>query len=439
MTDITNQHQQQSEFLIVWFGQLISSIGSGLTAFTLGIYVFQQTGSATRFSLILLAAFLPSLLLKPIGGALSDRLDRRWLMITGDLGSATGILFILFLTAAGLGGIWFIYTGVIISSAFSALHNPAYKASVTDLVSQEFYTNASGLMQLAESSRYLISPIVAGFLLNIMTLATVLLIDVLTFLMAAFAVLWIKKQSRKETGRSDGGRFLAECSNGFQYTYANKGVFYLLLVTSLITFFVGFLQALLGPMILAFAEAEALGTIQSTAATGMIASSLFIGVFSKTRKHVMVLAVSLGLAGLFFALLGVSTSVRFITISGFAFFFMLPFINTSLDVLIRTNVDNTIQGRVWSIVSLISQSGMVIAFGIAGILADHVFNPLLLPGGVLASSVGTVIGIGEGRGIGLMFILAGFSVSFIALLIAGLKTITALGNPPATGNPITNT
>lgn len=70
-----------SRFLIVWVGQLISSIGSGLTAFSLGIYAFGKTHSATSYSLIILFAFLPTFILKPIGGVLTDRLDRKLMMI----------------------------------------------------------------------------------------------------------------------------------------------------------------------------------------------------------------------------------------------------------------------------------------------------------------------------------------------------------------------
>ena len=187
-----NNAKNKSSFLIVWFGQLVSSIGSGLTAFALGIYIFQQTGSATCYSLILLAVFLPSLLLKPIGGTLADRVNRKALMIIGDLGSAVGVVFIVLLMFVGKTDIWIIYLGTIVSSIFVALQNPAYKASVTDLVDKAFYSKASGLMQLAESSKFLVSPIIAGFLLKYMNIKQILIIDAITFLIAIFAVFWVK-------------------------------------------------------------------------------------------------------------------------------------------------------------------------------------------------------------------------------------------------------
>ena len=68
-------------FLVVWFGQLVSLIGSGLTNFALGVWVYQRTGSVTQFSLILLFAMLPSILISPVAGAIVDRWNRRVSMI----------------------------------------------------------------------------------------------------------------------------------------------------------------------------------------------------------------------------------------------------------------------------------------------------------------------------------------------------------------------
>lgn len=412
-------------FITVWAGQFISCIGSGLTAFTLGVYAFDKTQSASVYSLIILFAFLPSYLLKPIGGYLSDRFDRRLMMIIGDLGSALGLVFILLMFAAGNHELWVIYLGVALSSVFTALQNPAYKASVTDLVDESAFSKASGLMQLAESSRFLISPVIAGFLILAFPIEKILIIDIATFLIAVAAVFAVKKKINN-TKASQEENIFEGIKAGFRYIFAKKNLVWLLSLTTLITFAVGFLQSLMGPMILAFTDARMLGLTQSISASGMIVSSLFIGLFSRTKKQVRILSVSLAFTGLFYALFGTSTNILFITIAGFLFFTTLPFVNTSLDVLIRKNVDNEVQARVWSIVSLVSQLGMVIAFAMAGFLADKVFNPLLMPDGPLASTAGKLIGTGTGRGIGLMFIIAGILIIITSFFIAENKSVQTM-------------
>lgn len=171
------------KFLLLWSGQLVSTIGNGLTSFGLGIYVFQQTGKASAMALVTLLAFMPSLFLSAFAGVLADRYDRRLLMILGDSLSAIGLVFILVCLLRGEAQLWQICVGVAMSSVFSSLLDPAYKATVTDLLTEEQYTQASGLVQLAGSAKFLISPILAGFLLTIADIKLLLVIDICTFLL----------------------------------------------------------------------------------------------------------------------------------------------------------------------------------------------------------------------------------------------------------------
>ncbi|WP_223067497.1 MFS transporter [Paenibacillus caui] len=414
------------KFLTVWCGQLISMIGVGLTAFSLGVYAFEKTHTATSVALITLFSFVPNILLRPIGGVLADRFDRRTMMIVGDLGSALGLVFILSTMLTGITELWHIYVGIAFSSVFSALQSPAYKASATDLLTEEQFSKGSGLVQLAESSKFLFSPIIAGILLSVTTIETIMIINILTFLIAILAVLVIRKSMKVKRDPSDNKPWLSEMKDGWHTIRTNKGVLLLVTIISVITFYLGFLETLIGPMILSFSDAKTLGTFQSVSAIGMLISSLCIGVFTITRKYAVMLVLGLVLSGLAFSLLGVSTNIYFIIFAGFLFLGSLPFVNTSADVLVRKNIPNDTQGRVWGIIGILSQIGFVIAYCLAGFLADRIFNPLLVEGGALASSVGSIIGVGQGRGIALLFIVAGIFVMLIAGITSRLRSIKSL-------------
>ena len=149
-------------FLIVWFGQVISLIGSGLTSFALGVWVYQRTGSVTQFSLILLSAMLPSILISPVAGALVDRWNRRWCMILSDSGPGITTVAIALLLATGSLQIWHIYLAVSLSSVCKAFQLPADTASTSSLVPKEFLPRASGMVKSAEASAQLISPLLAS-------------------------------------------------------------------------------------------------------------------------------------------------------------------------------------------------------------------------------------------------------------------------------------
>lgn len=126
------------------------------------------------------------------------------------------------------------------------------------------------------------------------------------------------------------------------------------------------------------------------------------------------------------ALFGMRENIWVIGVSGFLFFAMLPFANASLDYLIRTNIDNRLQGRAWGLIGLISQLGYVVAYAVSGLLADYIFTPLLLEDGALADSVGRIIGTGPGRGIGLLIVIAGIALSVTSIILFGMKSIRTL-------------
>lgn len=105
-----------------------------LPSFGLGVYVFRQTGSAADMALVSLLAFLPTLLLSVPAGVLADRYDRRGLMMIGDGCSALGILYIFFCMQNGGASLTQICIGVTVSSVFSSLLEPAYRATVSDIL-----------------------------------------------------------------------------------------------------------------------------------------------------------------------------------------------------------------------------------------------------------------------------------------------------------------
>lgn len=423
-----------SKFLFIWFGQFISIIGTGLTIFSLGIYVYQQTDTASSYVFILMCVFLPPLMLKPYGGILADRYDRRLMMVVGDLGATLGLLFIFLIMLKGNIELWQIYLGIATSSIFSAFQEPAYKALITDLLPETQYAKASGLMQLAGSAQYLISPLLAGILLTIIDIKFIFLIDISTLLIASSIVIWVRKTLGRTAIKQSEKKTIDDFKEGIQEFSKNKGVVNLVITTMLILFFVGLLQSLFIPMLLNLTTVKTVGISQSICATGILIGSLFIGVFGSKNKHVKTLSVSLFISGIFFANLGLSTNIIFITLAGFTFFATLPFINTSIEVLIRKNIDNSKQGRVWSIISTITYLGSIVAFAVAGFLADKIFNPLLELDGLLVETAGFIVGTGKGRGIALMFIISGLMISMIALFIWRNNKIKILEDIEDQGN-----
>ena len=286
------------KFLLLWSGDLVSAIGSGLTSFGLGVYIFQQTGKTSAMALVTLIAFLPPLLLSPIAGVLADRYDRRLLMALGDGLSVIGLLFILLCLMRGEAQLWQICLGVGLSAVFTSLLEPAYKATITDLLSPEQYSKASGMVQVAGSAKYLISPILAGFLLKFSDIRLLLLLDISTFFVTVTATLVVRKglQTVKSEKRLS---IASEMKEGFAVLSGQKGILTLVVMGALITFCLGVIQTLASPMVLSFTSSSALGTLMTVITLGMLVSSMLLGGLTIKKSYVRLLCVSLFAAGIF--------------------------------------------------------------------------------------------------------------------------------------------
>ena len=404
------------KFILLWAGELISSIGGGLTSFGLGVYIFQQTGSAASMALVTLLGFLPTLLLSVPAGALADRYDRRLLMMIGDGCSALGIVYILVCMMNGGASLAQICVGVLISAVFSALLEPAFRATITDLLTKEEFSKASGLVSLAGSARYLLSPILAGFLLTVSDVKLLLAIDICTFFLTVVSAAVVRRSIGKKTAETATG-FLASIREGWQILRARKGVLLLVLVSSAITLFMGMFQILAEPMMLSFTDAKTLGVAETVCASGMLMSGLVLGARGIKGNFTGVLSASLALAGLMMIGFGLFENVLPICAFGFLFFAALPFANNSLDYLTRTHIPDAVQGRVWGLIGFLSQLGYVVAYAVSGVAAD---------------ALGAWTGMGVGRGAALVIQVAGGMMAVIAI---GMRFIRSIRQLESDGEP----
>ena len=359
-----------SKFLILWIGNLISQIGGGLTAFGLGVYVFQKTGSAATMAIVTLLGFLPTLLLSVPAGVLADMFDRRILMMTGDGLSAIGVLYILICMMNGECAVWQICLGVFVSSVFSSLLEPSYRSTITDLLTKEEFTKASGLVSLAGSARYLISPVIAGLLLAVYEIKLLLVIDICTFFVTIIATAVVKRGLSDSRGDKKPG-FMESLKEGWRAVYTRKGVLQLIIISSCISIFLGVIQVLCEPMILSFADSKTLGFAETVCALGMLVTALIIGVIGIKKSHASVLGLSLAMAGVFMICFSLKENIYMICLFGFMFFAMLPIANTSLDYLARTNIPDALQGRAWGFIGFLSQLGYIPAYALSGVFADR--------------------------------------------------------------------
>jgi len=415
-------------FIVIWFGQLVSLIGTGLTNFALAVWVYQRTGSATQLTLIYLFGALPAILTLPVAGALVDRWSNRRAMLFSNIGAGLSTVPLILLLWLDRLEVWSICLIVISRSIFMAFLNPAYTAAVTRLIPREQFGRASGMMQASQATAQIVPPLLAGVLVVTIGIHNVVLIDVTSYLFALVTLLCIKIPPHENTAAPEGKKpnLLREAMYGWTYIKERPGLLALLFYFATINFVIGIVQVLFTPLLLSFTNAQVLGTVLAISGLGFLSGSVLMSVWGGPKNRMRGVLGFGFLVGLSLMLAGVKASAPFIAVTMFAVFFFVPIVNGCSEAIWLNKTMTGVQGRVFATRRMIGFSSIPLAYLLAGVLADRVFEPLVAVGGLLSESVGSIIGQGPGRGIGLLYVMAGLLTlvaPFIGYLYPRLRKV----------------
>jgi DHA3 family macrolide efflux protein-like MFS transporter len=416
-------------FFTIWAGQLISLIGSQLTGFALGVWVYEQTKSVSLLALVQVAQQAPFIILSPIAGVFADRWNRRTAMIISDLGAGLAVLAAGILYVTGHLQPWMTIPIVLVMSTFHTLMWPAFTASVTLLVPKKHYGRANGFVQLGEALPQIAGPALAGALYVAIHIGNMALIDFATYVISVLLLLLFVRIPNPPTtteGKESKGSVWKEMRFGWDYIVKRKGLLALLiffLVTNLLS---GFMGPLIVPLILDNWDAATLGYISTLMGVGMLVGTLAMSAWGGGKRKVYTLMGASILSSVFVSIVGLRASLPLIAVCGIGIMLFGPFMNACSQAIWQAKVAPDIQGRVFAVRRTIAWSAGLISPLMAAPLADYVFKPAMKAGGVLAPILGPIFGVGESRGVGVMISLVGIltlMVTIIAWLIPAIRRV----------------
>ena len=405
-------------FLLVWAGQTVSAIGSELTGFGLAVWVYQHTGSATKFSLIAISTVTPGVLLAPVLGVIVDRYSRQRLMIVSNVISGVSTLILAFLYLLGNLQVWHICALMVVIAISSNLLGPSYTASISTLVPTRFLGRATGLVQFGQSAADMLGPLMAGFLLLTIHIHGVLLIDFATYLFGIFTLVIVRFPAIPRNS-SAGGKvaFLNEISMGVRYIVARTGLLALVSFFALTNFILGMENILKLPLVLSFAGASFYGVIISVGGTGMLLGSLTMSLWGGPKRRVYGVYLYGAALGLGLSLESLRPNAWLIAIATFLITFVAPMANGTAIPILQTKTALALQGRVFSAVRFITGLAVPLSYILAGRLNDKIFEPFMTRNHTLRMTVGRLIGVGPGRGTALLLLVLGM-FALLATIIA---------------------
>jgi MFS family permease len=422
---------------LLWLGQAVSLVGSGITGFTLGVHVYTTTGSVSKFTLIQLLALAPVALLSPFAGALIDRWDRRRVLVAGDVVAALVPLALAWSMRSGEVGLWQIGLTVALISALTAFQWPAFATLTTLIVPSEHLGRATGATELARGMAQMLSPITAGLALSSgASISTLLVIDGASYLFSAVMTLVIVRApvvAPRAASEPSAGSVLHDIARGWRYLVAQPD---LLLLWGLVTFTnlsCGIVEICITPRVLSVASPVALGTVALIAGIGMLLGSTLMSVWRGTRQPMRLVVIVMLVQGGSLVAAGASHGLVLLTVAATLYMFSVPVgVVTNQSIWLRT-VPLSQQGTVLGLRRATEIGAFPIAALVAGPLVEHVFDPLLAGDGALAGALAGLVEAGPARGIALMYIALG-----VITVLASVLALAAARQPaPAPAPAVT--
>lgn len=415
------------DFLLLWGSQTVSALGTAMTDYALVIWVYQQRGTASSITLLTICSFLPTILFRFFAGAITDRWNKKRIMLFADLFAACSSVTVLVLHSCSALHVWHLYIINFLLSFMNAFQIPAAYVATSLLVPQEQYLRVSGLQSFSGAAVSILAPALGSVLLAFGGLTVVLILDLASFAVALVVLLaCIKIPEPERVAAAVRESFLRDCMAGLRFLREHGALLRLILVFAAINFLakLGGDGGMMSAFILGRSGGaqKALGVVETAVALGILTGSALVTVMKPAQNKVRVIFVSCALT--FFVgdvMLSFARSLPLWAIAAFASYIPVAILGANLTAVMRTQVPIEMQGRVFSARDTLQNCTIPLGMFLGGVLADHVFEPFMAAASPLQQALAPVFGTGKGSGIAVMFCIVG--------TIGSIVSVAALRNP----------
>jgi MFS family permease len=390
------------DFALLWTGMTVSLLGDGIYFVAIAWQVYELSNAPTALSVVGVAWTLPNVLLLLVGGVLSDRFERRRLMIVSDAVRATAIGTIGVLSVMGQLELWHLLVLVAFYGAGEALFAPAFQAIVPELVPQEHLVQANSLdMLMRPLGAQLVGPAVGGILVAALGAGTAFLIDAATFGVSAVCLLAMRPRPLPPRTTELGFRTaLGDMAEGFRFVRAHAWLWRTLVAAGVsLLFFFGPIQVLL-PYIVKNelgGSSSDFGIALAAVGVGSIIGAIVMGRRGLPRRQltVMYLAWMIGIG--LIAVIGIAGALWQIVLAS-----ILRGVGATVGLvlwmtLIHTRVPRELLGRVSSFDWMMSLGLIPLSYALTGPIAEAIgARETLVGAGLLGAAVIGVLLVAPG-------------------------------------------
>ncbi len=358
-------------YALLWVGQLISEIGNRFHWMAVSLWVYSITHSATAVSLAIASMFLGGLLVGLWAGVLVDRLNRKAILIVSDIARALLVVMIPWLIQMN---IWLAFADLAIISMATAFFRPAMFAVIPQVVSRSSLLGANSFFAAMDTGTEIVGPVLAGVLAFSYGYPLLLYIDSATYVVSAIFILGmsippVHSETPREAERQTIWGGVNEGLRHIQRDPLQWGLFILIFPAVLVS---SGLNALLTPLakgVVGVTDFE-FGTISSVWGVGFVTASLVLGWYGRRVGKSLIILGGYFIQFAFTALMGFSTSLRVLLLTGFAVGFANTLNYVGVLTVLMEHTPQRVIGRVMSIRQVAISTVRILSPLIFGVLAD---------------------------------------------------------------------
>lgn len=281
------------DFTLVVIGQIISLFGNAALRFALPLYLLNLTGSSALYGTVMACAFIPSILLSPVGGIVADRVNKRNIMVILDFFTAAVILT-FFLLMNGVNLIVLLTVTLMVLYGIAGAYQPSVQASIPVLAAPENLMAANSIINTISSFASLTGPVLGGILYSAYGIKPVMLVCMACFILSAVMEIFIKIPFQKPVSNGSIWKTVrCDFAESIRFIWHDKPVIgKTLLVVCGVNLFLSAMIIVAMPYLIT--EVFDLGTVQANRlygfaqgalAAGGLTGGISAGVFSKKLSY----------------------------------------------------------------------------------------------------------------------------------------------------------
>lgn len=411
-----NLIKELKTFLILWSTQSLSQLGSAMTNFALTLWLYQQTGSALKTALLSICSYAPYVCMSIFAGALSDRWNKKKVMLACDTFAACCTVTVLVLLKNDLLMPWHMYLLNAVNGLMNTIQQPAGDVAMTLITPKKQYQRTSGLRSLSNSLVTILNPVIATSLFAFGGMDAVIYVDLATF-GVAFAALLLFVRIPEIVKGNETESFSESVKEGLGYLRNNRMILILILFLAGVNLVASAFDAVLPALILPRENGgeTVLGIVTSSAGIATLIGSLMVTVLPAPKNRIRVIYVTMliSLSTENF-LLAFARSPILWCLGQMIGWLLVPVMSANLDVILRATIPETMQGRVYSCRNTLQFFTIPIGFFLGGYMVDELCEPVMQKASA-GSTLLRIFGSGKGSGAAMAMLILGVAGTLVCL------------------------